>query len=119
MNRTFRDSYGKKLVDFQWGEIPLDGEGMLTYQDGSEYSGSFKNGSYNGSGKFIWPDGTHYDGQWADDLPHELGSMHLPSDEYKYSGEWRNGTPDGEGVELWSDGSRYTGQWKNGMKDGR
>jgi len=30
MNRAFRDSYGKKLVDFQWGEITLDGEGMLT-----------------------------------------------------------------------------------------
>ncbi len=45
----------------------------------------------NGRGKFTWPSGNIYDGDYKDDERHGFGSM------------------------TWIDGSEYRGQWVHGV----
>ena len=78
MYRSFKDSAGRMLVEFDWGEIRLDGEGTCTFQEGSLYSGVYKDGRFHSMGTFTWTDGSRYEGQWKNGLPHMLGTMVLP-----------------------------------------
>jgi hypothetical protein len=34
-------------------------------EDGSKYTGEFRNGQKDGGGEYAWADGTHYQGQWS------------------------------------------------------
>lgn len=75
------------------GLIHPDGKGKLTYTNGDEYQGDFKNGKKDGYGCYTW------------------SNLEL------YQGEWENNLKDGEG-ELWYfDPKNYwqtkTGIWQN------
>ncbi|MCG7853575.1 MAG: hypothetical protein MIO92_13730, partial [Methanosarcinaceae archaeon] len=72
-----QDTSENMSVDFYWEQALLDGERTCSYQDGSGYSGMFRDGCFHGTGKFTWPDGSRYDGQWDDDLPHVRGTILL------------------------------------------
>ena len=67
-----------------------EGRGKYTYPLGEKYEGEWKNGEYHGQGTFTLPDGE------------------------KYEGEWKNGEYHGQGTETWSDGQKYVGKWKDG-----
>ena len=45
----------------------MHGEGVMTYNDKSEYKGTFKKGLRNGQGKMIYHDGSVYVGLWEND----------------------------------------------------
>lgn len=42
-----------------------DGFGVLTFADGSRYSGKFSNGMCAGSGVLTFPDNSKYEGEFA------------------------------------------------------
>lgn len=41
----------------------------------------------NGFGKFTWPDGSRYEGEYKDDLKHGIGTFHW-ADHKKWTGMW-------------------------------
>lgn len=56
--------------------------------------GQCKGDCENGSGKYVFPSGDKYDGEFLD------------------------GRFDGKGVYVWIDGTKYDGEWVNGRKEG-
>ncbi|MBN2039416.1 MAG: hypothetical protein JW864_05205, partial [Spirochaetes bacterium] len=65
-----------------------DGYGTFIYDDGSAYTGEFKNGKRHGKGKMTWAS----------------GSMKGET----YEGEWSDNEINGTGTYTYSDGSKYT-----------
>ena len=45
----------------------------MSYANGSEYEGMWKNGKKHGPGKKVNEDGTKYEGNYKNDKPHGLG----------------------------------------------
>jgi hypothetical protein len=41
------------------------GEGEENYANKALYAGGWENGQYHGRGKFTWPDGSSYDGEYV------------------------------------------------------
>lgn len=37
------------------------------------YDGAWKDGMMNGNGRYVFADGSTYDGDWVDNRPHETG----------------------------------------------
>ena len=44
--------------------IKGDGDGTMTYKDGSKYVGEWEGAHRHGQGTHTWADGTVYKGQW-------------------------------------------------------
>ena len=67
-----------------------DGIGTATGED--TYTGKFRNGYPDGTGKYIWKNGDWYEGQWKKGLREGKGIMHLISSDSKDSllaGYWK------------------------------
>jgi hypothetical protein len=45
----------------------MNGAGKMTYPDGSEYDGQFKNDKRNGKGVLTYSNGDTYNGLWKND----------------------------------------------------
>ena len=45
----------------------MHGKGKFTWPDGREYNGEFANDKKEGHGVFAWIDGRVYDGEWFDE----------------------------------------------------
>ena len=75
--------------------VGMDGQGSLTYRDGSQYVGGFLRGKYHGEGQLIVnaTDGAR--------------------------GTWLMGNKDGEFEERWDGGRQYfRGKYENGVRNG-
>ena len=66
-----------------------------------------------GRGKFTYPHGEKYEGEWEKGKYHGQGNMTYP-DGSMYVGEFKDGEYHGQGTYTWSDGGKYEGKWKNG-----
>lgn len=66
----------------------------------------------NGLGKFTWPDGSRYEGEYKDDLKHGFGTFFW-ADHKKWTGFWIFGMMQGIGT-LVIKGSSFKGEWDNG-----
>ena len=47
----------------EWTEDKITGQGVLEGDNG-KYEGQFLNGKFNGRGRFTFPDGDIYEGEW-------------------------------------------------------
>ena len=65
-----------------------DGRGTTVMEDGSRYSGQWRNGELT-HGMASWPNGSRYEGQWLKYKPHGQGT--LTTTDGRYEGQWRNG----------------------------
>ncbi len=98
----------------------LDGKGKFTWPDGNEYSGDWFQGKRHGKGKFIWKNGTEYIGDWKDDKSTGKGTyIWTDRDEKEYSGEVKEGKFHGSGVMIYTTGDKYSGSWNYGQKHGK
>ena len=89
-----------------------DGQGSITFPDGTKYVGEFRNGQFNGQGTFTWPTGSIQHGEWRDDNPYRVSGVDIGSDGTKEVGTWNyDGTKSG-GTITWKDGREYKGDWK-------
>jgi hypothetical protein len=70
------------------------GQGILKYDNGSHYTGRYRDGQREGQGVHIMKQGTRCSGDWVNDA----------------SGR--------QGAHEWANGSSYCGGWKNGKKEG-
>ena len=54
---------------------PISGIGIIFGMDGSFYKGELKNGKKNHFGSFYYDNGSHYDGNWRDNLKEGIGNV--------------------------------------------
>ena len=88
------------------------GEGKLTYHDGTVYEGNFADGLRHGRGKLVEPCGDVYDGEWRKDKPHGQGRLTFGVGGF-CEGEWSGGVMHGIGTKVEPDGSKYVGAFVN------
>ncbi len=95
-----------------------NGQGTMTWPDGTKYIGEFKNGKPNGQGKKEYSDGFKYVGEFKDGERNGQGTMTYP-DGTKYVGQWKDWTMNGQGTMTYPDGSQYVGEFKDGERNGQ
>lgn len=64
-------------------------------------------GKAKGYGTKVLPNGTIFQGEWADSTL-VIGKCLFPDGQI-YEGEWSNGKPEGAGFKIWPDGRKYEG----------
>lgn len=70
----------------------------------------------NGYGKFTYPDGGTYEGQFKNTYRHGEGT-YIWSGKDKFIGKWKNGSQFGDGIYYKADGTvEYNGAWENGQR---
>lgn len=131
----------KKVYTGEWLGKNLDGEGMMVYNDGDTYKGSWlkdckhglgelcskgkgysyygewKRGVKSGQGRQLHPDGSEYQGSFRQGFKAGLGICKYPNGDYYY-GEWQENLWHGRGVLLRADGNFYVGQFEKGVVQG-
>jgi hypothetical protein len=99
--------------DGDWKDDEQNGRGKITWPDGRVYEGEWKDDNMHGRGKHTWPDGKVYEGVLKDNNMHGKGTMtwEVPDDNrLSYSGDWVDSYIDGEGITTWDDGKQYFGR---------
>lgn len=111
-----------RLPDGSIIECPIsnntfNGQGNQTWANGDTYTGTFKDGLYNGEGKFSCTsfvyEGMFENGQFEGEgtLTDKSGSL--------YKGNFHQGYKSGKGFETFADGSSYLGEYENDLFSGR
>lgn len=67
-----------------------DGQGTFAYPDGSKYEGLFANGKFSGEGTFYFANGDKYIGAFRENYPHGQGTR-FHTEGTEETGEWRQG----------------------------
>ena len=65
---------------------------------------------------YAFPDGSVYEGQLRDGVPHGYGKR-VYTNGVIYEGGWKSGLRDGFGKYIWPDGTIYEGGWKDDKYD--
>ncbi|KAL0215156.1 hypothetical protein P9112_007340 [Eukaryota sp. TZLM1-RC] len=89
---------------------------LVSFPDGTTYTGSLKNKVPHGYGILSSPDGSRYEGNFCLGKKEGYGTFTTPN--FTYMGEFLCGLFDGEGQIDYKDGRKYTGLFKFGMKNG-
>lgn len=71
----------------------MNGYGIYTWKNGSQYEGHFLNGKKNGKGKYMDANGTVFDGMWRDGKRHGKGTLKVPGLNDLLHWEWKNDFP--------------------------
>jgi hypothetical protein len=100
-----------------WKKKEYHGPVICNYADGSEYQGEWQDGKRHGTGTYISPTGTRYEGEWENDEASGHGVCHY-ADGMKYDGQFENGERHGKGVLISPEGDRYEGQFKYDLLNG-
>ena len=83
------------------------------FPDGTVYEGQMRNGVPHGFGKFVYPNGDTYEGEFKDNRRDGVGNRRDGVGKYvvatgeTYEGEFKDGKNDGFGKNVWPDGSTY------------
>jgi hypothetical protein len=104
---------GHFVGDFTADFLP-HGEGTQHRADGSEWaSGQWRDGKQHGRGKFAFPHGDRYEGDFVDGRTSGLGTYTWAVGNV-YEGEWADGQRSGLGVQ-WAKEGRMSecGRWAN------
>ena len=91
---------------------------VITYPDGSRYTGETVNGKPAGNGKIQWANGDTYEGEWRNAQPHGTGKKTY-LDGSVYQGEFVRGQQQGQGKLTYPDGTVYNGGWQSGAPNGQ
>lgn len=89
-----------------------NGPGRYAWPDGSNYTGNFVNGKFHGQGTYAWADGKKYVGEFKNDKRSGRGTFTWPNGA-NYRGEWENGKKVGYGIYTFPDGRKKMGIWEN------
>lgn len=117
---NFKTKNNNEIYVGEWKEDQKEGEGELTFKDGTKYIGEFKNDKFNGKGKMQWKDGIYYDGEFMNDYLHGKGYLR-GNNGHIYNGNFQHGYFHGEGEFKWINGMSvefYKGNYSYGIKDG-
>ena len=89
-------SFSNGIYSGQYDSVNLcpQGDGIMQFDNGDTYEGSWSQGKKHGTGKMTYRNGDIYDGSWENDMKH------------------------GHGVYTWSNGCMYDGDYKNDKRNG-
>jgi hypothetical protein len=76
-------------------------------------SGCLRGDCVQGNGRYAYPDGSSYRGEFQDQLPHGFGIFHYANGD-RYEGEFTRGLRDGQGTLISRDQRRLSGYWRAG-----
>ena len=130
----------KHVLEGEWAEGKLEGEGLETilghviytgqfkaglyhglgkafYKDGSYYSGEFEEGARQGYGEYWWRGGASYQGAWHQGKFHGFGKYQSGEGDC-YEGNWQDNKLQGYGEFEWSDGRKYKGNYQADRRQG-
>ena len=74
-------------------------------------------GVRDGVGRYLFKDGSYYNGQWANDQMSGFGRYDMANGDC-YVGEFHKNRRDGHGMCTYADGSTYDGGWLKNMRHG-
>jgi hypothetical protein len=69
----------------------MEGEGKFTWPDGRTYKGEYKRDKKDGYGIFEWDDGRIYKGNWKEGKQNGEGEYYNPKEKIWKKGLWENG----------------------------
>ena len=84
----------------------------------TKYEGDFKNGKFNGNGKYYQNDELIYDGDWKDGRMDGKGEYYQDGKLF-YAGDMKDDRRTGNGKMYQNDELIYNGDWKDDRMDGR
>ena len=96
----------------------VNGQGILTWTDGTKYEGEFKDEKMTGQGTFTHKD-YKYVGELKDSLFNGQGTITWPDTIEKYVGEWKDDKWSGQGTYVYANGDKYVGEWKDDKRNGQ
>ena len=86
--------------------------------DGNVYEGEWNAAEQReGHGKYVWPSGAVYEGEWKADKREGRGKYVFDNGDV-YEGEFKADKREGHGIHRSVDGDVYEGQFKAGKRDG-
>ena len=101
-----------------WKTDKRNGQGTLTFANGNTYTGEFKEDKFNGHGTLRWVDGATYTGEFKDGKYNGHGTSKYP-DGHTYTGAFTDNSRNGQGTATDKDGTTYTGAFKDGERHGQ
>lgn len=107
-----------RVFEGSWLNDKRHGLGYEEFANGNRYKGEYKLGKVDGQGNYKWKNGDEYEGQFQDGLKHGYGIWKgVNADEYV--GEWQYNYPYGFGKHQWANGDFYEGEWKACLRHGK
>ena len=108
---------GNKYVG-EYKDGKFNGQGRYTWPDGEEYVGEFKDDMYNGQGRYSFANGDKYVGEYKDDRRNGRFTVTYANGD-KYVGEYKDDKKSGEGIYTAADGNKYVGEFRNDKRNGQ
>ena len=111
-NITYEGNLRYGILDTQDTSNPC----VITFPDGTKYTGTMKNGEITGEGEYTFSNGATYTGQVLNGLRHGKGIY--KSEGILFEGEWKNGLKHGKG-KIKQEGMELEGEWDEGVLKGK
>ena len=117
------EGYKGDVLEGEWKNGRLNGQGTYIYADGNRYQGEFKDGKPNGQGTYYYLadnqfKGDRYQGEFKDGKPNGQGTATFANGD-RYQGEYRDDKPNGQGTYIYANGDRYQGEFKDDKAHGQ
>ena len=94
-----------------------DGKGKYYYPGGASYEGEWKKGKRYGRGIVTLSDGREIFGKWNLGWKNRTGNVITSG--FILKGEFNSGDFEGKGICTWPDGDKYVGELKDGKQHGK
>lgn len=104
---------GSFQFDYDKGKLTI----LNSHNDNVKEYGCVWGDCVNGSGKFVYSDGSTYEGEFENGMRYGNGKQYFGSD-IQYAGQFKDDEFNGKGVLIFSNGNIYVGEFKNGEYHG-
>lgn len=94
------------------------GRGKFNFPDGSCYNGDWKQNKKHGFGFYSYRNGDIYEGMWKQNIKHGIGVYKFKNADVSFKATWINGAPKGS-IEIYYQTFRYHGYWNGIMPIGQ
>ena len=111
--RYEEERYEEERYEGEFRGSKKNGQGILTFPNGSQYKGEIIDDKMHGQGVYTWADGHRYEGEFRDGKRNGRG-VYTWADSSRYEGEFSDDKMHGQGVYVWPDGRRYEGECRDG-----
>jgi hypothetical protein len=112
-----------EVLEGEWLNGLLHGQGKYTYNNGHKYVGELNAGNKVGQGTYTWSNGDKYVGEFKEDKMSGQGTYYFLAENQwkgsKHVGQYSDGKKNGPGTFTTSSGDKYVGDFKNDNYNGQ